>query len=571
MGIAVGIDLGTSNSVVAAIIDGRAVALADPEGNRVQPSVVSFGDGNRVTVGQRAQEQRSRNPDHTVFSVKRLIGRRFRSPEIERIRRVVPWGLASGPAGDARVRVGGRIFSAEEVSAHILRHMRRIAEQATGQYVESAVITVPAYFNDHQRQATRDAAEIAGLECLRIINEPTAAALAHGLDKARRQHLAVFDLGGGTFDVSVLHVQGDVFEVVSTAGDTFLGGDDFDSAIADFLASRLKMLHGAEVADSMAGRARLMVAAERAKCLLSSQPEVLIEEKEIGQDRNGNLVDLSLKLNRKTAADLFMPLIQRCFVVCDDAIGQAGLRASQLDAVLMVGGMTRFPLVREAVGSYFDREPVSSVNPDEVVAMGAAVQARNLTVFQSNPGTLLLDVTSQTLGIRTIGGFMDPLIPRNTPIPHEIRKNYHTTQDGQTQVRVEIYQGSAKQAESNHLLGEFVLTGLRAAPRGEVRVQISFAIDADGIVKVNAEDTETGNQVDMMVRASSRMSSAEREEVRQSTEKTASGSRALDSESGPRAASARDDELAVATEIDGLDFAPDDDTDDVDLSSDWLE
>jgi molecular chaperone DnaK len=572
MGIAVGIDLGTSNTVVSAIVDGRAQVLADPDGNRVQPSVVAF-DGKRVTVGHRAQEVRRRNPEYVVYSVKRLIGRRFRSPEIERIRRMVSWGVASGPSGDARVRVQGRVYSAEEVSAHILRHMRRIAEQATGQYVESAVITVPAYFNDHQRQATRDAAEIAGLECLRIVNEPTAAALSHGFDKGARHHLAVFDLGGGTFDVSVLKIDGDVFEVVSTAGDTFLGGDDFDAAIAEFLVSRLKLVHGVDIDQTHGGRARLMAAAERAKCLLSSQPEVIIEENDIGLDNNGQSVDLNLRLNRKIAADLVMPLIQRCFVVCDDAMAQAGLRASQVDSVLMVGGMTRFPLVREAVGSYFDKEPVVSVNPDEVVAQGAAIQARNLSTFQADPGAVLLDVTSQTLGLRTIGGFMDPLIPRNTPIPHEICKNYHTTQDGQTQVRVQIYQGPARQAIQNHLLGEFVLTGLRAAPRGDVRIQITFAIDADGIVKVSAEDTESGNQVDMMVRASSRMSEIERNQLREGGE-TQRSEESRPPEEAQGADPFADGELEVATENDGMGLIDDEteeDDDDLDLSDDWME
>ena len=410
MGLAVGIDLGTSDSVVSAVLDGRPVVLADSEGRRVQPSAVFFGERNFVLAGADAAEQRNEYPEHVVFSVKRLIGRRYRSPEIEQIRRTVPWGVAAGPVGDARVRVQGKVHAAEEVSAHILRHLRRVAEQATGQSVDAAVITVPAYFNDHQRQATRDAAEIAGLECLRILNEPTAAALAHGFDQGARHHLVVFDLGGGTFDVSVMKVDGDVFEVISTAGDTFLGGDDFDAAIAAFLGSRLKIVHGVDVAAKYGTQARLLRLAEEAKCRLSSQPELIIESPEIGQNLQGEWVDLSARLNRKMVADLVMPLIQRCFVVCDDAMRQAGLRANQVDAVLMVGGMTRFPLIREAVGSYFGQDPVISVNPDEVVAQGAAIQAHNLSTFQENPGAVLLDVTSQTLGIRTIGGFMDPLI-----------------------------------------------------------------------------------------------------------------------------------------------------------------
>jgi molecular chaperone DnaK len=516
VGIAVGIDLGTSNSVIATVLDGQAIVLADAEGRSVHPSVVAFGYGHAVVVGHRARQQLAYAPENTVFSAKRLIGRRYASEEVQRLRKTVGWGIAEGPRGDARVRVQGRVYAVQEISAHVLAHMKTIAEQATGQPVDGAVITVPAYFNDQQRQATRDAATIAGLNCLRIINEPTAAALAYGYGQGHRQHIAVYDLGGGTFDISVLRLEGELFEVVSTAGDTFLGGDDFDMAIADHLIAQFHAQSGIDITENPAARAKVLDAAERSKRALSQVNAVAVKVPGLARDDSGEPVGLSTTLDQATVQQLVMPLMKRTFVVCDEAIAQAGLHGGQIDHVLLVGGMTRFPLVREAVSHYFGKKALDHLNPDQVVAQGAAIQAWNLTSFETAdaPDAVLLDVTPQTLGVRTVGGFVEPLIPRNTPIPTEASKIFHTAHDDQTEVRVTVCQGEGRNVQDNELLGEFVLSGLRPAPRGEVRVTITFAIDADGIVRVVARDDETGHAVDMTIEASSNLSAEEVEEMR---------------------------------------------------------
>ena len=467
MGIAVGIDLGTSNSVVARVHDGTAEVIADGEGVRIHPSVVAFGYGRSVVVGDRAREQMTYAPDSTVFSAKRLMGRRFASEEVERMRRVVPWGIAPGPHGDARIRVQGRVMAVPEVSAHILAHLKQVAEQATGEIVDGAVITVPAYFNDQQRQATRDAAKIAGLECLRIINEPTAAALAYGFGQGRRQHVAVYDLGGGTFDISILRLDDDLFEVISTSGDTFLGGDDFDQSIAEILLGELEEQTGISYATNQPVLLRLRIAAEQAKRALAETEVVDVRVPSVAKDAKGEAVHLVTRLERNQVRQRIMPLIQRTFVVCDDALSQAGLSTKQIDAVLLVGGMTRYPLVRESVGHYFGKRPFGHLNPDEVVSLGAAIQANSLTSFTDTPGAVLLDVTPQTLGVRTVGGFVEPLIARNSPIPTQQTKVFHTAHDGQTEVRIQVFQGESRMATDNDLLGEFVLEGLRAAPRGD--------------------------------------------------------------------------------------------------------
>ncbi len=513
MGISVGIDLGTSNSVVATVQNGRAVVLADPEGRRIHPSYVAFGYGHSVVVGHRAKQQLSYAPENTVFSAKRLMGRRFKSEEVERVRKMVAWGVAEGPHGEARVRVQGKVYSVPEISAHVLAHMKKVAESATGETVDGAVITVPAYFNDQQRQSTRDAATVAGLNCLRIINEPTAAALAYGFNQGRRQHIAVYDLGGGTFDISILRLDDDLFEVISTAGDTFLGGDDFDVLISDHLALQLQTTSGVDVSANHAARTKLKEAAERAKIALTEVEAVEVKVPGLGRDAQGNTLSLQTRLDRHTVQRLVMPLIQRTFVVCDDAIVAAGLSPQQIDQVLLVGGMTRFPLVREAVGHYFSKIAIANLNPDEVVAQGAAIQAYNLTSFSDSPGAVLLDVTPQTLGVRTVGGFVEALIPRNTPIPTEASKVFHTAHDGQVQVRIQIFQGESRMATDNEMLGEFVLDGLRPAPRGEVKVRITFAINADGIVKVSAEDVATGKAVNMLIEASSNLTEQEIKEI----------------------------------------------------------
>jgi molecular chaperone DnaK len=509
VGLAVGIDLGTSNSVVAFYQDGLPRVLADSEGSTVHPSVVAFGYGKSTVVGHRAKQQLTYAPENTVFSAKRLMGRRFRSAEVERMRAMVSWGITEGSSGDARVRVQGRVYAVPEISAHVLRNMRRIAEEALGEAVDKAVITVPAYFNDQQRQATRDAATIAGLECLRIINEPTAAALAYGYRQDKRQHIVIYDLGGGTFDVSILRIDEDFFEVVSTAGDTFLGGDDFDIAITEHLFAELKHSSGRDLSDRHVVRTKLLDAAEKAKRVLSMQEEVSIRVPNLARDASGNSIHLLTQLNRKQLGRLVMPLIQRTFLVVDDALQQARLSATQIDQVLLVGGMTRTPMIREAVGHYFRRPALADINPDEVVALGAAIQANTLTNFTGDTSAVLLDVTPQSLGVRTIGGFVEPLIERNTPIPTASTKIFHTARDSQTQVRVQVYQGESRMAEDNHFLGDFVLDGIRSAPRGEISIAISFAIDTDGIVSVKARDRDTGYETDMLLEASSNLSRAE--------------------------------------------------------------
>ncbi len=508
MSVAVGIDLGTSNSCVAAVVDGVPTVLADSAGRRTQPSVVAFGYGGMVVVGPRAKQQLAFAPENTVYSVKRLIGRRYKSPEVERLKMAVAWGIAEGPLGDARARVQGKLYSPQEISGHVLKHMKQLAEEALGQPVKQAVITVPAYFNDQQRQATKDAATIAGLECLRVLNEPTAAALAYGFGAGHRQNVAIYDLGGGTFDISILRIEDDVFEVVSTAGDTFLGGDDFDAALMDHLIDVMQGENRHELELDTGARARLRDAAERAKIALSDAAVVDVRVPNLLRLR-GQPLHLNTRVDRALLRRLAAPFLERSRAVCRDALQQAGLSAAQIDQVLLVGGMTRSPPVREAVTEFFGLEPVSGLNPDEVVALGAAIQAYNLTAFEESPGSVLLDVTPHTLGIRTVGGFVEPLIPRNTSVPTEASRVFHTAHDNQTVVRIQVYQGESRQVRDNELLGDFVLSGLKADVRGKVRVRVTFSLDADGIVNVLARDESTGRSQSIRIEASTRLSPEE--------------------------------------------------------------
>jgi len=372
---------------------------------------------------------------------------------------------------------------------------------------------VPAYFNDQQRKATQDAADIARLKCLRIINEPTAAAMAYGLTEQKNQRIVVYDLGGGTFDVSVLHIGDDLIEVVATAGDTFLGGDDFDTLIAEHIKRSTEVQEQVIIPDGHTTRMRLRAAAERLKCALCDHESVEFKLPGLGK-RDGKAVDIKVGMNRHLAKNLTGPLLQRSFIVCDDAVAQAGLTPSQIDAVLLVGGMTRFPPVKEAVAAYFGMQPIDSINPDEVVAVGAAIQATNLTSFSEEPGPVLLDVTPQSLGIATAGGFMEPLVVRNTPIPTMASKIFHTASDNQTEVRIRVYQGDSRESMKNYLLGEFILDGLPPGVRGEVKIRITFAIDANGIVNVTAEDSETGNARRLRVEASSNLTEGQVEALR---------------------------------------------------------
>jgi len=503
MGLAVGIDLGTSNSCVAIVRDGDPVVITDREGHNTQPSVVAFGHGRSVVVGHRARRQLIYAPQNTVASAKRLIGRRFKSNEVQALIPSTAYSVIEGPNNDSRVRIQGRVYSVPEISAHILQHMRRVAEEAMGEVVDRAVITVPAHFNDHQRQATRDAATIAGLDCLRILNEPTAAALAYGFRRGHRQHILVYDLGGGTFDVSILRLDGDIFEVVSTAGDNFLGGDDFDHALADHLLEEAFRSTGMDLSENRTARLKLRAAAEEAKIALSSAAEVEISVPNLARDAQGEELALNTRINRTEYARLVMPLVQRSLRTCDEALSLAGMAASQMDHIIAVGGMTRYPLIREAVTQYFGRQPFSDLNPDEVVAQGAAIQAHNLTSEDVVDSPVLLDVTPQSLGVRTVGGFIETLIPRNTPIPTHALKAFHTAHDEQTEVHISVFQGESRMAADNELLGQFVLDGLRPAPRGEVKVRVSFEIDTDGIVHVLAEDVEAGTARDLRIEASS--------------------------------------------------------------------
>jgi molecular chaperone DnaK len=492
MGVAIGIDLGTSNSCVCAIRDGEPVVFADQEGRRTQPSIVAFGYGKSAVVGWKARRQLMYAPESTVVSAKRLIGRRSGSIEVERMKAQSAFGITEGEGGELQVRVQGKLFTPAQISAHVLVHMKKIAEAALGEPVTQAVVTVPAYFNDNQRQATRDAATMAGLECLRILNEPTAAALAYGFKQGKRQHVAVYDLGGGTFDISILRIDDDFFEVIATAGDTFLGGDDFDYAAADQFMELFCAEIGIDLRGNRTVRMKLREAAERAKVALSTREAVEVSVPALHRTAEGEEFSFKATVDRFTYAQWVLPLVQRTFDVCDDALKAAGMSARQIDHVLLVGGMTRYPLIREAVGEHFKKAPNTSVNPDEVVAVGAAIQAWNLTNEEEGGGSVLLDVTPQSLGVRTVGGFCETLIPRNTAVPTESTKVFHTAFDNQTEVRISVYQGESRMADDNELLGEFVLEGLALKPRGQVKVRVSFEIDNDGIVHVRAVDSVLG-------------------------------------------------------------------------------
>jgi len=514
MGISVGIDLGTSNSVVAIMDEGGPRVLLDSGGRNLQPSVVALGQEGKAVVGHVARQQLTYAPETTVSSAKRLIGRRFSDPETQRISGQVGWGVFKGEGGDARLRVQGKTYTAQEISAHVLTHMVRIAEEATGEPVDSAVITVPAYFNDAQRQATRDAAEIANLKCLRIINEPTAASMAYGHDRSQNQRIVVYDLGGGTFDVSVLHIGDDLIEVMATAGDTFLGGDDFDQAIAAHIRSAFEAGGEGTIPSNHHSNVRLKQAAEQLKRELGNSDTASTQITGLGRSPAGAPVDVEAMLSRSLARKICMPLIQRSFVVCDDALSQAGLSPMQVDGIVLVGGMTRFPIIKEAVAQYFGEDPIDHINPDEVVACGAAIQAAQLTQVSDGPSQVLLDVTSQTLGVRTVGDMMDAIIPRNTAIPTSASKVFHTVRDNQTEVRIKVYQGDARDVGSNHLLGEFILDGLVEGARGEAKVKVTFNIDSNGMVEVVATASGTGSSKQMRVESSSNLTRGEVDALR---------------------------------------------------------
>src|SRR3989475_11955 len=502
----IGIDLGTTNSCVAIMEGGDPNVIANSEGSRTTPSVVAFSDSGERLVGQIARRQAITNPENTISAVKRLIGRRYDDPLVQKAMKVLPYKVVRADNGDAWVEIRGKRYSPAEISAFILQKMKQTAEDYLGEKVTEAVITVPAYFNDSQRQATKDAGRIAGLNVLRIINEPTAASLAYGLDKKKDEKIAVFDLGGGTFDISILELGDGVFEVKATNGDTFLGGEDFDQRVIDYLADEFKKDQGIDLRKDRMALQRLKEAAEKAKCELSSSMETDINLPFITADQQGPK-HLNIKLTRSKLEALCADLIDRTEGPCRQALKDAGLSPSDIHEVILVGGMTRMPAVQERVKKIFGKDPHKGVNPDEVVAVGAAIQGAVLKGEVKD--VLLLDVTPLSLGIETLGGVFTKLIERNTTIPTRKSQIFSTAQDNQTAVSIRVFQGEREMAAHNKLLGQFDLVGIPPAPRGMPQIEVTFDIDANGIVHVSAKDLGTGKEQSIKITASSGLSEQE--------------------------------------------------------------
>ena len=518
----IGIDLGTTNSCVAVMDGGKPKVIENSEGARTTPSIVAFTKDSERLIGQPAKRQAVTNPDNTLFAIKRLIGRRFDDPMTKKDMDLVPYDIVKGKNGDAWVEAGGEDYSPSQISAFILQKMKETAESYLGETVTQAVITVPAYFNDAQRQATKDAGQIAGLEVLRIINEPTAAALAYGLEKDDGKTIAVYDLGGGTFDVSILEIGDGVFEVKSTNGDTFLGGEDFDSTIVEYLADEFKKKENMDLRTDKLALQRLKEAAEKAKIELSSSAQTEVNLPFItARMEGGSSTPLHLveTLTRSKLEQLVGDLVKRTLEPCKKALADAGIDKGGVDEVILVGGMTRMPKVREVVEEFFGKKPHTGVNPDEVVAMGAAIQAG---VLQGDvKDVLLLDVTPLSLGIETLGGIMTKMIDRNTTIPTKKSQTYSTAEDNQQAVTIRVFQGEREMAGDNKLLGQFDLVGIPPAPRGVPQIEVTFDIDANGIVNVSAKDKGTGKEQQIRIQASGGLSDSDIDQMVQDAEKFA--------------------------------------------------